>query len=225
MNAKKLFLPFLVFVLIAWATACAPQKDLEVGGNKLVSRKPRFTLTLPFESKLVHSFSHENPGQNSLTRGYFLVKVKEKQVEEMLILQIADKTNPQAGPMSVAPLKPYTEESSYLKGKMKKGELELDYLIQFMAWNPGAPSLQPIIKKGLVIPPHWALQGQFLFLYEGEHAVFFRYSKDINSFGIKTSEKGNDWGKGVISGNEKRVYETFRKTFLEMMGSVQTKTQ
>jgi hypothetical protein len=94
-----------------------------------------------------------------------------------------------------------------------------------MAWNPGAPSLQPIIKKGLVIPPHWALQGQFLFLYEGEHAVFFRYSKDINSFGIKTSEKGNDWGKGVISGNEKRVYETFRKTFLEMMGSVQTKTQ
>jgi hypothetical protein len=89
-----------------------------------------------------------------------------------------------------------------------------------MAWNPDAPSLQPIMKKGLVIPSSWALQGQFLFLYQGEHAVFFRYSKDVNSSGIKVSEKGDDWDKGLISGNEKRVYEIFQKSFMEMMDSI-----
>ena len=224
-TTRKITFALLSLVLIIGITACAPKKDLEVQGKKLVSQKPNFTLTLPFESDLVHSFSHENPGQNSLTRVYILVKAKEKQVEEMLILQIADKTNPQAGPMNVAPLKPYTEKRSYLKGKMKKGELEVDYLIQFMAWNPDAPSLQPIKEKGFFIPPHWALQGQFLFPYQGEHAVFFRYSKDINSFGIKISGKGDDWEKGGISGNEKRVYETFQKTFMEMMDSIQIKIQ
>jgi hypothetical protein len=225
MNTRKLFLPALAFVLIAWTTACASKKDLEVEGKKLVSRRPPFTLTLPSDFDLIHYFSHENPGQSSLTRVYFLVKAKEKQVEEMLILQIADRTNPQAGPMSVAPLKPYTEKKSYLKEKVKKGELEVDYLIQCMAWNPNAPSLQPIMKKELFIPSHWALQGQFLFLYQGEHAVFFRYSKDINSFGIKTSEKGDDWGKGVISGNEKRVYENFQKAFMQLIDSIQIKTK
>jgi hypothetical protein len=205
-------------------TAKAAQKDLEIQGKKLSSQKPPFTLTLPAEFNLVHSFSQENPGESSLTRVYFLVKTKGKQIEEMLILQVADKTNPQAGPMTVPPLKPYTEKRLYSKGKVKKGELEVDYLIQLMAWNPDAPSLQPIVKKGLIIPSRWALQGQFLFLYQGEHAVFFRYSKDINSFGIKVSEKGDDWGKGLISGNEKRVYETFQKSFMEMMGSIQIKS-
>jgi hypothetical protein len=81
------------------------------------------------------------------------------------------------------------------------------------------------VKKGFVTPSSWALQGQFLFLYQGEHAVFFRYSKDINSFGIKISEKGDDWGKGVISGNEKKAYETFQKTFMQMMDSIQIKVQ
>jgi hypothetical protein len=106
---------------------------------------------------------------------------------------------------------------------VKKGELEVDYLIQLMAWNPDAPSLQPIMKKGLVIPSAWALQGQFLFLYQGEHAVYFRYSKNIHSMGIRVSEKGDDWDKGRISGNEKKVYETFQKGFMEMMDSIQIK--
>jgi hypothetical protein len=158
-----------------------------------------------------------------LTRVYFFVKAKEEQVEEMLILQIADRTNPQAGPMEAPPLKPYTEKRSYLEGKMRKRELEIEYLIQCMGWNPDAPSLQPIMEKGFSIPSHWALQGQLLFLYQGEHAVFFRYSKDVSSFGIKISEKGDDWGKGMISGNEKRVYETFEKTFLQMVDSIQIK--
>jgi hypothetical protein len=225
MNARKHFLPVLAFVLIVWTTACASKKDLEVEGKKLVSRKPPFALTLPSDVDLIHYSSQEHPEQSSLTRVYFFVKAKEKQVEEMLILQIADKTNPQAGPMEAPPLKPYTEKRSYLKGKMRKGELEVDYLIQLMVWNPDAPSLQPIMKKRLFIPPHWALQGQFLFLYQGEHAVFFRYSRDINSSGIKISEKGDDWEKGVISGNEKRVYETFQKTFMQVIDSIQTRIQ
>ena len=224
-NTRRFFLPLLVFVLIEWTSACAPKKDLEVEGKKLVSRKPPFTLTLPSDFDLIHYFSHENPEQSSLTRVYFLIKAKEKQVEEMLILQIADKTNPQAEPMTVPPLKPYTERRMYAKSKVKKEGVEIDYMVQFMAWNPDAPSLQPIMNKGLIIPPHWALQGQILFLYQGEHAVFFRYSKDINSFGIKISEKGDDWEKGMISRNEKRVYETFQKTFIQMMDSIQIKVQ
>jgi hypothetical protein len=141
----------------------------------------------------------------------------------MLILQVADKTNPQAGPMTAAPLKPYTEKRLYSKGKVKKGELEVDTLIQLMAWNPDASSLQPIVKKGFIIPSNWALQGQFLFLYLGEHAVFFRYSKNVNSFGMKVSEKGEDWEKGRISENEKKVCETFQKSFKEMIDSIQIK--
>ena len=220
---RKIFFALLSLLLIIGITACTSKKDLALEGKKLVSRKPPVTLVLPSEFNLVHSFSHENPGENSLTRVYFLVKAKEKQVEEMLILQIADKTNPQAGPMTAAPLKPYAEERMYSKGRFKKGSLESDYLIQLMTWNPDAPSLQPIMKKGLILPSHWALQGQFLFLFQGEHAVFFRYSKDVNSFGIKVSEKGEDWEKGIVSGNEKKIYETFQKTFMEMMDSIEIK--
>jgi hypothetical protein len=222
---KKIIIVMFCIILATGAITRAAPKDIEFQGKKLISPKPPFTITLPAEFNLVHSFSHENPGEGSLTRIYFLVKPNGKKVEEMLILQIADKTNPQAGPMSVTPLKPYIEKRSYLKGKMKKGEIEVDYLIQLMAWNPDAPSLQPIVKKGIIIPSSWALQGQFLFLYQDEHAVFFRYSKDVNSFGMKVSEKGDDWEKGLISGHEKRVYETFRKTFMEMINSIQIKNQ
>ena len=220
---RKIFFVLLGLVLITWTAAGAAQKDLEVQGKKLTSQKPPFTLTLPSEFNLIHSFSQENPGESSLTRVYFFVKTKGKQVEEMLILQIADKTNPQAAPMTGPPLKPYTEKRLYSKKKVKRGELEVDSLVQLMAWNPDAPSLQPIVKKGFVIPSRWALQGQFLFLYQGEHAVFFRYSKDVHSFGMKVSEKGEDWEKGRISENEKKVYETFQKTFMEMIDSIQIK--
>jgi hypothetical protein len=217
---RKIFFVLLGLVLITWNTANAAQKDLEIQGKKLVSPKPPFTLTLPSEFDLVHSFSHENQKENSLTRVYFFVKTKGKQVEEMLILQIADKTNPQAEPMTAAPLKPYTEQRLYSKGKVIKGKLEVDYLIQSMAWNPNAPSLQPIVKKGLVIPSLWALQGQILFLYQGEGAVSIRYSRDANSFGMKVSDGGNSWQKGSISGNEKKAYEAFQKTFLQIIDTL-----
>ncbi len=220
----KKFLPVLLaFIIVPWVTAGAVQKDIEVQGRKLVSLKPAFTLTLPSEFNLVYSFSHENPGESSRTRVFFLIKSKEKQVEEMLILQIADRTNPQAGPMIAPPLKPYTEKRLYSKGKMKRDGIDVDYLTQSMAWNPGAPSLQPIIKKGFVIPGQWALQGQFLFHYQGENAVLGRYSRSVNSFGGKVSDKGEAWEKETISGNEKKVYETFQKSFMEMIDSIQLK--
>jgi hypothetical protein len=223
---KKIIVPFLlIFVYLLTATLLAAEKDFEVQGKRLIFQRPPFRLALPSEFSLIHSFSHPNPAENSLTRVYFFVETKGKQVEEMLILQIADKTNPQAGPMTVMPLKPYSEKRMYSKNKVKKEGVEMDYLIQLMAWNPDAPSLQPIMKKGVVIPSHWALQGQFLFLCQGEHAVFFRYSKDIHSFGIKISEKGDDWEKGVISGNQKRVYETFYKILMQMMDSIQIRNQ
>jgi len=89
-----------------------------------------------------------------------------------------------------------------------------------MAWNPDASSLQPIVKKGIVVPPHWALQGQLQFIYQKEYAISIRYSKDVNSFGLKVSEEGEKWVKDSISGSEKQAYETFKESFLKMIDSV-----
>jgi hypothetical protein len=223
---KKTVIPALGAVMILiWAIAHAAPKELEIRGKQLISQKPPFTLSLPSELRLVHSFSHENPEENSLTRVYFLIKEKDKQLEEMLILQIADRTNPQASPITAPPLRPYSERGMYVKDKKKRGELELDYLIQVMAWNPEAPSLQPIRKRGILIPSHWVLQGQFLFIYQGEHAVFIRYSKDANAFGLKVSNKRDAWNKSSISGNEKKVYEAFQKSFMQMMDSIRIKNR
>ena len=97
---------------------------------------------------------------------------------------------------------------------------EIEYLIQSIIWNPDAPSLQPIVKKGVVIPSRRVLQGQFLFAYEGEHAVLIKYSKEVQSFGVKVSEKEDDWKKDSLSGNEKRAYESFQKVFLGMVDSI-----
>jgi hypothetical protein len=47
----------------------------------------------------------------------------------------------------------------------------------------------------------------------------------MNSFGMKISEKGEDWGKGVISGNEKKAYETFQNNFMQMIDSIQARIQ
>jgi uncharacterized protein YkuJ len=210
--------------MLIWAMAYAALKDIELKGKQLISQKPPFTFSLPSEFRLIHSSSHENPNENSLTRVYFLIKEKNKQVEEMLILQIGDRTNPQAEPIRAPSLKPYTEKRMYLKNRKKKGDLESEYLIQLFAWNSEASSLQPVVKKGVVVPSHWAMQGQFLFNYVGEHVVLVRYSKDVNTFGLKVSETGKNWDRGSISGNEQKVYEAFRKGFLEMLDSIQIKS-
>jgi hypothetical protein len=220
---KKNIILLISIVVLIWTNLSLAAKDLEIKGKQLVSQTPAFTFTLPSELSMIHSFSQENPGMNSLTRVYFLVKERNKQVEEMLIVQIADKTNPQTEPMTAPPLKPYNEKRLYSKGKVNEGELEVDYQIQLMAWNPDAQSLQPIVKKGFVLPSRWVLQGQFLFLYQTDHAIFIRYSKDVNSFGLKTSEGGKDWERESISGNEKKVYEAFQKAFMEIIHSITIK--
>jgi hypothetical protein len=217
---KKTIVALFCLVLAARAVAAASQKDLEVQGTRLVSHKPPFTLMLPSEQDLASSLSHENPEEDSLTRVYFLAKTRGKQIEEMLILQIADRTGPPVGPMTVPALRPYTEKRMYLKDRVRRGKLTIDYLIQLMAWNPEAPSLKPLLRRGIVIPSHWALQGQFQFLYHAEHAVSIRYSRDVNSFGMKVSDSGDGWGRGSIARNERKVYEIFRGTFLEMIDTL-----
>jgi hypothetical protein len=213
------FASLICLVSISCSRA-APERELEIREKKLVSIKPPFTLMLPSEFQLVHFSSMEYPKENSVTRSYFLIKEKDKQVEEMLIVQIADRTNPQAEPISAPPLKPDLEKRMYLKEKIRKGELIIDSMIQLITWNPEAASLQPVVKKKVVIPSHLALQGQFLFVHRGEHAVFIRYSKDVHSFRVKISEDGGDWERNSISGNERKVYETFRKTCTDMIHSI-----
>jgi hypothetical protein len=68
-----------------------------------------------------------------------------------------------------------------------------------------------------------ALQGQFLYIYLGEHAVYIRYSKDVNASEMKISGDGDKWNNDSISGNEKKVYETFKKNFMEMIDSIRIK--
>jgi len=213
------FTSLMCFGLI-FCSRIAPEKDLEIREKKIISHKPPFTLMLPSEFNLIHSSSVEHPKENSLTRSYFLIKEKDKQVEEMFIVQIADRTNPHTEPINVPPLKPDSEKRMYLKDKIKKGDLIVDFLIQLMRWNPNAPSLQSIVEKRIAIPSHLAIQGQFLFVYQGEHAVFIRYSKDVHSFGLKISEEGKDWERDSISGNEKKIYETFQKICMEMIHSM-----
>jgi hypothetical protein len=220
---KKYFITLILSFWVLETNAIA--KDLTIQRGELVSQKPPFTMSLPSKYRLFHSFTHDNPAESSLTRVYFYIKEREKKAEEMFIVQVSDKTNPQAVPMTAPPLKPYTEKRMYSKGKVKKGDLEVEYLTQLMAWNPDAKSLQPIVKKGIAIPHHWALQGQLLFLYLGEHGVFVRYSKGVNSFGVKVSGEGKDWDRDTISGNEKKVYEIFQKSFMEMVDSIQIKNE
>jgi hypothetical protein len=217
---KKTILSIFGLVIFASGITHAAPKDIEIKGKQLLSQKPPFTFTLPSELNMIHSFSHDNPEENSLTRVYFFIKAKGKQIEEMFILQIADKTNPRAEPMTVPPLKPNTEERLYSKGKAKQDGLEVDYLIQLMKWNPDASSLQPIKQKGIVIPSRLALQGQFLFPYQGDHAVLIWYSRDVHSFGLKVSDEEKRWEKESISGNEKSAYENFQKAFMEMIHSI-----
>ncbi len=224
-SAWPCFSFLLVLIFFLCATALAAEKELDIQGKKLISQKPVFALNLPSEYRWIHSFSHENPGENSLTRVYLYVKEKNRQVEEMLIIQIADRTNPQADSMTVPPLRPYSEKRMYLRDRIKKGEVAAEYLIQTLVWNPGAPSLQSIVKKGLTIPSHCALQGQLLFNLQPEHAVLIRYSKDASAFGLKVSDKEEKWNKDALSGNEKKVYEAFHKTFLEMVHSMTIRTR
>jgi len=93
-----------------------------------------------------------------------------------------------------------------------------------MIWNPEAASLKPLIEKGFVVPSHLALQGQILFLYDTDHAVLLWYSQDAQNFGMKISDRDDQWKKGSISGNEKKAVETFQKKLMGMIESIQFKS-
>jgi hypothetical protein len=219
---KRYFPTGIVSVFILGSIVFA-SRDVEIQQKKLISKTPPFSIATPSEFKLIHSDSLDVPKENSRTRTYLFIKEKNKQVEEMFLMEIADKTNPQASPMTFPPLKPLAEKRMYQKDRKKKGDLEIDYMVQLIAWNPDAPSLQTIHKRGYRIPRYWALQGQLLFSYLGEHVVLIRYSRDVSTFGMKTSEEGKDWEKHSISGNERKIYETFQRGFMEMVNSISLK--
>ena len=221
---KKIVFILLGTILIFCSQAFGAEKLLEIKGNRLISYKPPLQLVLPSELRLVHSLSTDHPRESSRTRAYLLVKEQKKQVENLLILQIAEKTNPQAEPMTVPPLKPSSEERTYSKGQLKKEQRQIDYLSQLMIWNPEAASLKPLIEKGFVVPSHLALQGQILFLYDTDHAVLLWYSQDAQNFGMKISDRDDQWKKGSISGNEKKAVETFQKKLMGMIESIQFKS-
>jgi uncharacterized protein YkuJ len=215
---RKMITHFIILLFLGTFLSGWAGLGMEIKEGQLISQKPPFRLSLASELRLVDSFQH--PGENSNTRAYIYIKEKDRQIEEMFVLQIADRTNPQAGPITAPSLRPYGEKNMYLKDKIRMGEVEADYLIQIMAWNPKASSLQAVVEKGFVIPSHLALQGQFQFIYQKEHVVSIRYSKDVNSFGLKVSEEGEKWVKDSISGTEKQAYEIFKESFLKMINSI-----
>ncbi len=217
---KKFVIAWILLPWIVFSLAVAAEKEMEVRGKELIAHSPDFTMTLPSELRWVHTASTDYPEASSRTRVYFFVKEKNKQVLELLIIQIAERTNPQAEPISVPPLKPVSEDTMYSMGRLKKRDREIDYLVQLMGWDPKAASLQPLVKAGLSIPPHLALQGQGLFVYNLDQAVLVRFSKDAQSFGIKVSDQGEKWKKSSLAGNERKASETFQKTFLDMMQSI-----
>ena len=221
---KRILFILLGGLLIFYSQTFGADKLLDIKGNRLISYKPSLQLVLPSELHLVHSLSTDHPRESSKTRAYVLIREQKKQVEDLLILQIAEKTNPQAEPMTLPPLKPSSEERMYSKGRIKKEERQIDYLSQLMAWNPEAATLKPLVAKGFVVPAHLALQGQVLFLYDTEHAVLLWYSRDVQTFGMKVSERDRHWKKGSISGSEKKAVETFQKKLMEMIESIQFKS-
>ena len=220
---KRIPIILLAAIFIFYSQTFGAEKLLDIKGNQLISYKPALQLVLPSELRLIHSLSTDHPRESSRTRAYFLIKEQKKQVEDLLILQIAEKTNPQTEPMTVPPLKPSSEERMYFKGQLKKEQRQIDYLSQFMAWNPEAAALKPLTEKGFVVPPHIALQGQILFLYDTDHAVLLWYSQDAQTFGMKVSDRDSYWKKGSISGNEKRVVEIFQRKLMGMIESIQLK--
>jgi hypothetical protein len=118
-NMRKILILLMVLLFLSCGPA-TKEKDLEIDGRKLISRKPPFTLTFPTEFQLAHSSTVEYPNESSQTRSYFFIIEKEKQIEEMLIIQIADKTNPQAEAMTAPPLKPETTKKSIQMERSKK---------------------------------------------------------------------------------------------------------
>jgi hypothetical protein len=220
---KRILIILIAAIFVFYSQTFGAEKLLDIKGNRLISYEPALQLVLPSELRLVHSLSTDHPRESSRTRAYLLIKEQKKTVEDLFILQIAEKTNPQAEPMTTPPLKPSSEERMYSKGQVKKEERQIGYLSQLMAWNPEAATLKPLIEKGFVVPSHLALQGQILFLYDTDHAVLLWYARDVETFGMKVSDRDDHWKKGSVSGNEKKAVDAFQKSLLTMIESIQFK--
>ncbi len=209
-----------MIALALCTSVLAAEREIEVRGKQMIARKPPFIIGLPADFRWAHSSSLEHPNENSMTRVYIFTEEKSGQLKAMIIVQIADKTDPMADPMTVPPLKADSEDLIYSRGSVKKGARGIEYLIQLIAWNPKAPSLQPLLKDGIGIPPHLALQGQILFGYSGVHAVLIKYSRDVNSFGTKVSGRVEAWKRESLSRGEKKVEQAFEKDFMGMIQSL-----
>ena len=216
---KSLIVLFGLFWVL-FSHARAAERELEVHEVKLTLRQPALQLTLPSPFLLVHSLSQDRPRQSSRTRVFLLVNEKKKKVEELLLLQVAERTNPQAEPITAPALSPSSEETLYFRTRMKKEGRDLDLLIQLMALNPEAKLLEPVRQKGFSVPSHLALQGQSLFVYDLDHAVFLWYSKDIHTLGFRVSDQEDRWKRAKLSGNEKKAVDTFQKCFMSMVDSI-----
>ena len=99
----------------------------------------------------------------------------------------------------------------YSKGQVKKEERQIDYLSQLMTWNPEAATLKPLIEKGFVVPAHLHFRDKSCFFTIRTMPCFLWYSRDVQTFGMKVSDRDDYWKKGSISGNEKKGCGCFRK--------------
>ena len=120
-QVRRLFFVFLSALLV-FCSKGAPEKHLEIRDKKMVSDAPPFTVVLPSEFQFIDFSSIEYPDRNSRTRTYLFIVEKNKQAEALLIVQVADKTDPAAEPISVPPLIPDGNERMYNKGEREEGK-------------------------------------------------------------------------------------------------------
>jgi hypothetical protein len=217
---KRIVLVLAGLLFFAGSICTSAEREVDLRDKRLFSKTPPFSLLLPTPFRLVQSLTSEHPEQSSRTRAYFLITEKARKVEGLILLQIAQRTDPRADPMTAPPLRPSSEERTYSKGNVKQDGREIAFLVQLMKWNPSAPALKPIVQQGFLIPSHLALQGQFQLVYDQDHAVLVWYSRDVQSFGWKVSDRVNAWEKGILSGSEKRAVQAFEKSFLAIIKSM-----
>ena len=122
---RRILFILLGVIFIFYSQTFGAEKLLDLKGNRLISYKPPLQLVLPSDLRLVHSLSTDHPRESSRTRAYLLIKEQKKQVEDLLILQIAEKTNPQAEPMTDTSVETVVRGTDVLEGSgQERGETD-----------------------------------------------------------------------------------------------------